>query len=371
MWKIWKEELYKIASRKLIWLGVAALLAFVTFRLYAERDAYSTFIGGIVFHGQEAIERDQALAAAWAGPLTEEKIRQIYEKYGFYYYVESQDDPVGNYCSRFVTEHFTNYMQTGGENPEEIQFYSGGDWERNAAPLLERQVWFDYVYGWCDFAEMYIFVLIGIFIILIIALSPAFSEEYRWKTADILLTTRRGKQSGIWIKILASLFFAAVLVAAVSIFLGALYFSVYGAQGLDASAVFLNFTTFYGYCPESIAGCLIFSLGLGLTGAAVLTGMVLGISALCRSAFPTVLISLAMFLFPLLWMKVFVRMGIFGMAVTTKITHFMTSMPFYLPVSTGFALSAGQIAMHLLMSLTVGIAGGILGYYKYRGYQSC
>ena len=33
MWTIWKEELYKISSRKIIWLGVFLLLASATIRL--------------------------------------------------------------------------------------------------------------------------------------------------------------------------------------------------------------------------------------------------------------------------------------------------------------------------------------------------
>lgn len=37
MWTIWKDELYKITSRKIIWAGVFLLLAFAAIRLYNER----------------------------------------------------------------------------------------------------------------------------------------------------------------------------------------------------------------------------------------------------------------------------------------------------------------------------------------------
>ena len=51
MWEIWKKEIYKIASRKVIWCGVLLLLAFVTFRLYAEQKDYSVTIDGQSYYG--------------------------------------------------------------------------------------------------------------------------------------------------------------------------------------------------------------------------------------------------------------------------------------------------------------------------------
>ncbi len=365
MWNIWKEELYKIASRKIIWLGVFLLLAFTAFRLFAERDHYATFIDGEVYFGQEAVQKDQALTKRYEGTLTREKIQQIYNEYGLYTFVEEIEDTKGNYCSRFVTEHFTNYMQTSG-SPDEVHFYEGSEWERNAAPYLENEVRFGYVYGWNDFAEIYMMAVLVLFVILIIGLSPVFAEEYQLKTADILRTTRRGKQSGIWMKILAAVFFAVVLTCLVTVSLWGVYLTVYGTQGLDASAVLLNFASFYGYCPESVFGFILFIAFLGMAGAALLTGLVTGISALSKTPFLALVISLIVFLFPVAWVKVFAPLFGFGVAMTKNITHFMTSMPVYLPMSTGFAFSARQIIIHLGIALIVGISGMIFGYYKYR-----
>ena len=33
MWKIFQEEFYKIASRKIVWIGLFCLLAFVRYQL--------------------------------------------------------------------------------------------------------------------------------------------------------------------------------------------------------------------------------------------------------------------------------------------------------------------------------------------------
>ena len=44
MWTIWKEELCKMISRKIVWLGIFLLLAFVTVRLYEERYHYTCLL---------------------------------------------------------------------------------------------------------------------------------------------------------------------------------------------------------------------------------------------------------------------------------------------------------------------------------------
>ncbi len=370
MWNIWKEELYKIASRKIVWLGVFLLLAFLSFRLFAERDHYTTVIDGKVYHGQEAIQKDQALTKLYAGALTKEKILQIYNEYGFYYYDEKTDATVGNYCSRFITEQFTNYMQTNGDDPEALYFYPFPDdivsSTGNHTAEYSDSLIFDYVYGWNDFAEIYIMALLVLFVILIIGLSPLFAEEYQLRTADILKTTRHGKQSGIWMKVLAASIFAAALTCIVSVFLWILYLTMYGTQGLDASAVLLNFANFYGYSPKTILGFCVFVALLGLTGALLLTGIISGISAFCRTPFLALILSLVVFFFPVLWLKVLAPLFGFGTAVTKNITHFMTSMPVYLPMTTGFAFPARQIIIHLCIALITGIIGILLGYHRFR-----
>ncbi len=368
MWTIWREEFYKIASRKIIWLGIFLLLSFVTFRLAAERDTYTITRDGERFWGKEAVKKDRELTAALAGRLTEEKIRQIYDQYGFFYY-DFEGNRVGNFCNRFITEKFTNFMQTDGNKPEEIQFYQGEEWEQNVVPYLEQEVQWDYVYGWNDLSEMLWLSFLIVLIILSIGLSPVFAEEYTLGTADILLTTRRGKQSGIWMKMLAALFFSILLTATVILYLFGIYLKTYGTQGLDASAVLLNFAGFYGYIPKTVQGFFLFTVSMEPLGVLLFTGIVMGISAWSRSAFLAVIFSLILLVLPIVWVKVFSAMWIFGVTVTKWITHFMVSMPVYLSVSTGFAFSKRDIMLHILLAMFVGTGAILFAYRRYRNYQ--
>lgn len=366
MWTIWKEELYKISSRKIIWLGVFLLLAFATIRLYGECTHYTTVIDGNTYQGLEAIRKDKELTIRFRGLLTLEKIRQIYNEYGFFYYDADTGSAAGNYLNRFITEEFTNFRQTDGVDPEEIHFRKGADWENNSAYLLDRKVRFDYVYGWNDFAEMYVLVIVALFVILILGIAPSFAEEYQLKTADILRTTRRGKGAGIWMKILAALCFTVTLTCGACIYLWCIYLAVYGVQGLDASAILLSFATPYGYCPENVLGFFLYITFLGISGAILLTGIEMLISALCKNSFLALIFSLAVYLFPVLWMNVLRFMCPFGQTILSHITHFMVSMPVYLPVSTGFALPSEQMVIHLCTALIVTAGGTYMSYHRYR-----
>lgn len=217
MWKLFREEFCKIASRKIVWLGLFFLLAFVRYRLESIQNEYFVTINGENIYGKEAIAMDQELTAQYAGPLTEETVQKIYDRYGFFYCDADTGEWKGNFCSRYITRHMTNMNQVGEENQEKIQFLQGEEWERNAAPLLKGNLRFDYVSGWADLKEIYgMFVIWGLSILFIIGLSPVFSEEYTLRTADILLTTRRGKKSGIWIKMAAALCFTLVIFLAVT-----------------------------------------------------------------------------------------------------------------------------------------------------------
>lgn len=369
MWIIWKEEFRKIVSRKIIWFAVVLLFGFVTLRLFTEVKSYKVTVEGKTYQGQRAIRKDQELTRKYAGELTEEKIKLIQEKYGFYPYIEDDESAERNFLSQFITDRFTNYRTTFGYvGEEDIHFYEGEDWRCNVAPYLENKAEFDYIYGWSDFVEMYMLVLMVLYVILIVSLSPVFSEEYMLKTGDIIRTTKRGKSSGIWMKILAACVFAALLTVMVSFCLFGIYLMVYGMQGLDASAVFLSLATFYGYCPKSVGGFLILMAVLAVFGALLLTGITLGYSSACRNSFLALILSVIVFLIPLFWIKVLLPMcqGFLKAVVVKAVSHFMTSMPVYLPMSTGFAFSGEQIIMHLVIAVIVGAFGMGYGYFQYR-----
>ena len=196
MYRIWKEEMRKIASGKIVWLGLILLPALLYLRLMSQVSTYRVTIDGEYFEGKEALMMDQKLTKEYAGPLTEEKVRQIYRDFGFCYWSQ-ENGAVGNFCNKFITEEMTDFNEKGWENQDAISFYSGEDWENYVAPMLTGDIWFDYVDGWRDLREIYgIIVIIGLLLIFMVAVAPVFAEEYTLRTTDLVLTTKEGKERG-------------------------------------------------------------------------------------------------------------------------------------------------------------------------------
>lgn len=369
MWKIWKEEVYKIASRRIVWWGIILLLAFLSYRLFSiVKYEYTSTIDGKTYVGTEAIEMDKKLTSQYAGTLTKEKVMEIYDRFGFYSFDSETEEYERNYSNQFITKRFTDYMQTSESDPNKLQFYQGEEWERNAAPLLDAKIQFDYAYGWEDLQETYgITTIWALFIVLIISLSSIFSEEYTQKTAPMLLTTKRGKQSVIWLKAAAAIFFSTMIFCVVTLYLWGIYGMVFGTQGLDASPEIFNIGV--GYQPATIGGFFLLVFGLGLLGTLFLSGMVFAISACCRSPFLTVILSVSLFLVPILWVKIFAPMWLFGPTITKIVNHVMVSMPVYLPMNWGFSFSRGEILMHIMIGLAIWIMCMQIGYHRFKNYQ--
>lgn len=119
---IWKNELCKMASRKIVWLGLSLLAFFIGWRLYAERGNYTVTIGGQITHGQEAINLDRQLTAGYAGVFTEQTVQKIWNDFGAYYYDDSQNAYIGNFCNSYLTQRITNYNQLDVPSFDLIQF---------------------------------------------------------------------------------------------------------------------------------------------------------------------------------------------------------------------------------------------------------
>ncbi len=114
-----KAELYRIFSRKTVLAGMLIPILFVIF-LYGGISVWEEGVvdEGRVYQGGEAITRDQEIAEEFAGTLTEETVREIWNRYGPSMIYQNRDTSrenletlakIGkndNFCNRFVTRLF-------------------------------------------------------------------------------------------------------------------------------------------------------------------------------------------------------------------------------------------------------------------------
>lgn len=366
--RLFKEELRKIVSRKLVWGSIVLLMILVTVWVMAAVAKEEVTIDGKTYTGREAIKKDKELTKEYAGPLTLEKMNDIYERFGFYHFDSETGNRIGNFCNYFITMHMTNFNEVGGEDVEQIHFYEGTEWKDNAAPFFENETRLTYARGWQLMQDNTMVLGVYLQLIIIIALCPVFSEEYSLGTADLLLTTEHGKKKGIWIKILAAMVFAALLCILFALFYFTVFAAAFGMEGLSGSSQLVG-SLFGGITTETIGGFFLLELGLSLAGMAFLAGITVFVSANSKSSFLTVIVSLLLFAVPVIWVRVLAPTWILGVAGTKVMNHIMVSMPVYLQWNWGFYFSEKQLAVHLLLASALGTAAVWCAYRRYRNYQ--
>ena len=301
---MFKTEIYKIVSRKITLVCAVMIFLFMAFQVHISTIGDEAVISeGRAYVRSAAIEKDKEIAAPYRGALTMEKVRDIWNRYGEPVDHSSQDPHVDlekgtadpgfedNYCNRFVADYFFEQEDSkdGG-----ITYTPIG--EERAAVYLDPDLYFTYASGWFYYWDSYLtmFVLVGVLII--IGICPTCSEEYALRTADVILTTQKGRGRLFGAKTGAALLFSGITYWC---FMGAQFFmhaAAYGTEGLRCSTIFTN--TFQYYSHMSIGSTIGLMLLCGWLVQSALTVLVIAVSARSRQTFTSVLWSLFAFLMP-------------------------------------------------------------------------
>lgn len=163
---------------------------------------------------------------------------------------------------------------------------------------VDRPYYYDYYSGWLDFCTNFSkFTAVILGAVIIILLSPVFSQEYGNHTDSLILSAKYGKSKLITAKILSAFVFTTVLYLSFAIFNSALYAAVYGLRGYNCniqidglyyeSPYALNFLQFY-----------MVILCLGLIGSLLLTAITLFVSTKGKTPFVCVIISAVILYIP-------------------------------------------------------------------------
>lgn len=301
---MFKTELYKIISRKITLICAVMIFLFMAFQVHISTVGDEAVIsGGRSYVRDAAIQKDKEIAAPYQGALTMEKVNDIWARYGkpvdhsredpHVDLVKGTADPgfEDNYCNRFVANHF--FDQSDSSNGEIVYTPIG---EERAAVYLDPDLYFTYASGWSYYWDTFLtmFVLTGILVI--IGICPICSEEYALRTADVILTTQKGRGRLFGVKTGAALFFSGITYWC---FMGVeflMHAVAYGTEGLRCSTVFTNSFQFYGHM--SVGGTIGIMLLCGWLVQSALTVLVIAVSVRSRQTFTSVIWSLGAFLLP-------------------------------------------------------------------------
>lgn len=355
------EEFRKMWDRKIVRTGLAVLTAVLIFYFYGDTRSRMTVVEETRYWGLEAVRADREVTKEWEGVLTLEKLDRILDTYGIAG-EEMPGDPAtrkGNWVSRYATDLLTDYPQGGNGELK-------GETERaRIRSILDRyQPHFAYMDGLASLLfEGGMMADFGVMLLVILAVTSVFAEEYSLKTATLLLSSVEGRKKDIRMKVLAGFLGAGILYSLVHGALLCVHLAIYGSAGLKAGACLLNCIT--GYETLSVGQVWGINLGWGLLGVWMLTGAVLLFSAKCQTSFHA-----------LIWSLVFLGSG-YLIVQTAQILRFhgityrllMAAglwSPFYLPSSYGISLPVSPIwkGMYVLAVTAGCIWGGQRIYRK-------
>ena len=167
-------------------------------------------------------------------------------------------------------------------------------------PELQNSLQIGYTRGWETtlLSIESLFLIMGFLII--VAVSPVFSEEYGCGMDALLLTGKYGKTKCITAKIMASFTFSVVLtiLTVFSSMVSMLW--QYGTEGFEASLQFGSRGLFWEVPWEvSCFHGFLLVVGFGIAGAVLLSSLVLLVSAAVSSSFVSVLISILIYVLPI------------------------------------------------------------------------
>lgn len=377
-----REELYKICSRRIVKISFAAVLAgiglfFMMIGPWDERCSIGAGMSREDYSGFAAIAKDKELAAEFEGVLTDEVVSEMAEKCFFQEYSEKGFATNRNYVNTFFTDNGLTDAVSRGE--QRVQATRTIPLESTAmGSLTGESVYFTYIRGWQVLKNLFSVGALMMGVLIIIGLSPVFSEEYSLKTVSILLTTAHGKKKDIWAKLAAGVVFFAGVFGICTGFMILLCGCCYGFKGLECFAGMLDGS--WWLSTEWMASASYISIGrffvryflVAFSGLLLLTVFMSFASAISRQNFTALILGLIFFLLPiLLW--IFYMMSY--MHMSPRFSLFLTRMISSSPVYSCLGNAIEQVTTRTMLLFrgveylvcTVICVG--LTFRRYRNYQ--
>ncbi len=378
--RLFRMEFYKIAARPAMGVVFLLMAAFFLLVFYQEADGVRTEIDGVVYQGLEAVAKDRELAKEYEGIFTMEKAEEIVQRFGFSGYLMGKDMELlnlreGNFCSQFVTDKMTRFLQTQ-ERP--LGFTSGEFWENFGKYYVEGNVRFGYTKGWEKLQELWHVADLSLNVWLVLMAVPVFSEEYSRNTIEVLLSTGYGKSRDVRKKIEAALCFGGLAYLLLTFLLFGMAGLLYGWDGLGASAGMAgNYLLFAGSGYWSMGFYLFLLFLSGMVGALLNVGITLFISSMLSRPVTVATIGVALYFIPYganqILFQLMLGMGVadnfLGWAMMDVMRIFCCSMPIYLGNPELFSIPLRWLVYVPGTAAAVFLLCIWRGYQNYRGYR--
>lgn len=236
--RLYKIEVFKLFYRKFFMICLLSVLGILLLYFYfVNVGDERTTVNGNLYTGYKAVQVDREITKEFSGVLTDDIAEQIVEKYGFpskveEYYGYFRDQ---NYLNGFITKYLGNgYFRDWNDYQVSTSLYTISQTDLGrVVEVSGNEITLDYTKGWTVFFDTLQLGMILGSVLILVGVSPVFSEEYQNKMAALLFTSEEGKSKDIIAKIAASFTMTTiiyiVIVSCVFVCIG----SVYGFTGKD------------------------------------------------------------------------------------------------------------------------------------------
>lgn len=352
--ELYRMELYKICHRKILWIIGGIMIIWLAFYFYVELiTTEQTMVDGVIYHGYEAIQKDREITEEFEGTLTDEKIEQIVETYGFpskvKLNVSGWED--SNYLTNYVTDHFSDGYMMSWDNYEVpkhvVSIADSGETDYLKNP--EDTMYFGYAKGNEQFLAFFQTECYFVSVWLIVALAPLFCEERQSRMRQIILTTERGRKVDIRAKMLAAFTVTGTAYLVMTLIPLLVCWKIFGFAGNAMKAgMVIRVFSFYSLSKYTIGTCTFLYLLISLGALFMLTATGIWISARAKTNFASVLTGIAVWVLPA------VVQVTFGNGLTYL---FAGAMPFFLTNYISFSETWWAYGFHVVVTAIMTIVG--------------
>ena len=279
-----KFELRKILTKRFAVISIAAILLLSLILSFSTLHSMYAFDGnGTEETGKAAVEIDKQIALKYEGKLTDNKVQQMMSEFK-----PTQD--LHGMNAKYI---YQNALQSSV-----FSHFADIDGSWNGLSVADvfgdKEIKVGYVNGWLSTSQNMAKIFIVLSLVIILLIAPVFSGEYGG-VDNIILTSKYGKTK-------ASLLSAVFITTLVVIFNLLIAVAIYGTEGLDCSILFAPIDFLEGYIPFNITcgTVLKYQILLAFMSAISVTGIVLILSAVCKSQMIAFVISAAIYVIPIM-----------------------------------------------------------------------
>lgn len=283
-------ELKKLLKNSIVFISSVVFLILYASMLYSWNFAggWAVTPTGEALYGQEAAAYNEEITLRYRGPLTDDKIQEILKEFrpsdgeAAAFRMNDVYDPVaklfaesdGTWNGKMVSEVFPAFS-----GPPQLGMSSR--WESFLSSMS------------------YVFLMAGI--VLIIIISPVFSDEYSSGMDSLILTARNGMGPCVKAKFAAALLITVTAVGFLLVSSFLVFCLGKGTAGWDADLQLGAKSLFYGFAkPLKCYEAVILLAGISLLAMVTLTAFVLIFSVVSKSSYTSIILSALFFTAPML-----------------------------------------------------------------------